>query len=209
MDGIFYRTGTWIYNFMYLNILFIVFCIPIITIYPSIAALFGVIRKWRRNEDVAVFSQFKEMFLENWKQSYLVGILFTLIGAFLMYDFYLLTQITASMKIFIYIALLFISILALLSFISIYPLMVHMSTTFKRLCISSLQMGLYKLHLTIICLIILGAWTILSLRFTFLIFFFFFSVSAYLIYWIADIKFRKVIPEEEPHSIEMEVSQMS
>ncbi|MEK3890106.1 YesL family protein [Bacillus sp. FSL K6-3431] len=194
---------------MYLNILFIVFCIPIITIYPSIAALFGVIRKWRRNEDVAVFSQFKEMFLENWKQSYLVGILFTLIGAFLMYDFYLLTQITASMKIFIYIALLFISILALLSFISIYPLMVHMSTTFKRLCISSLQMGLYKLHLTIICLIILGAWTILSLRFTFLIFFFFFSVSAYLIYWIADIKFRKVIPEEEPHSIEMEVSQMS
>ncbi|MEH7011721.1 hypothetical protein V7087_13075 [Neobacillus niacini] len=46
-------------------------------------------------------------------------------------------------------------------------------------------------------MIIPSAWTILSLRFSFLIFFFFFSVSAYLIYWIADLKFKNLIPQKE------------
>lgn len=177
---------------MYLNILFIICCIPIITIFPSIAALFGVIRKWRRNDEVAVFSQFKEMFIENWRQSYLIGIPFTLIGLFLRYDYYLLTQITSSFKPFIFSALLLVSFLYLLSLINVYPLMVHMEATFKGLCISSFKMGLYKIHLTIFSIIILTAWTILSLRFTFLLFFLFFSISAYIIYWIADIKFKEV-----------------
>lgn len=201
IDGVFYRIGTNLFNFMYLNILFIIACIPIITISPAIAALFGVIRQWKNDNDTGVFSQFKEMFIENWKQSYLVGILFTLVAFFLSFDFIFLYQMSSSYKIFLYIALILVSFLAILSFISIYPLMVHMHTSFKRLCISSLQVGLYKIHLSIICIIILSAWTILSLRFSFLIFFFFFSISAYLIYWIADIKFQKLIrPEENEQS---------
>lgn len=201
IDGVFYRIGTNLFNFMYLNILFIIACIPIITIFPAIAALFGVIRQWKNDNDTGVFSQFKEMFIENWKQSYLVGILFTLVAFFLSFDFIFLYQMSSSYKIFLYIALILVSFLAILSFISIYPLMVHMHTSFKRLCISSLQVGLYKIHLSIFCIIILSAWTILSLRFSFLIFFFFFSISAYLIYWIADIKFQKLIrPEENEQS---------
>ncbi|MBS4179360.1 YesL family protein [Lederbergia citrea] len=200
IDGVFYRIGTWLYNFMFLNILFILCCIPIITIYPALGALFGVVRQWKRNNDIAIFSQFMRMFRENWKQSYLVGIFSTLIGGFLAIDFFLLYQMTFSYKIFIFSALIFICFLFVLSFISIYPLMVHMNTTFKRLCISSLQIGLYKIHLSIFCLIILGAWTLLSLQFSFLIFFFFFSVSAYIIYWIADLKFNKLMPKDEPVS---------
>ena len=200
IDGIFYRIGTWLYNFMYLNILFIICCIPIITIYPAFAALFGVVRQWRNNKDVAIFSQFKEMFIENWRQSYLVGILFTIIFSFIAFDFMFLYQINSSYKVVISIALILFSFLAILSFLSIYPLMVHMNTTFKQLCISSLKIGIYKLHLTLFCMLIVGAWTILSLRFALLIPFFFFSVSAYIIYWMADLKFKKVLPQEDPVS---------
>lgn len=195
IDGLLYRICMWLYHFMYLNILFILCCIPIVTIFPALAALFGVVREWRKNEEVAVFSQFKKMFIENWKQSYLVGILFTLICFLLSADFLFLTQMTSPYKTFIYAAAIFISFLTVLSFLSIYPLMVNTITPFKRLFISSLQFGLYKIHLTIFCIIILIAWTILSLYFSFLIFFFFFSISAYLIYWIADLKFSKLIPQ--------------
>ncbi len=200
IDGRLYRVGMWLYNFMYLNILFILSCIPIITIFPALAALFGVVRQWRQRKEVAVFSQFKTMFIENWKQSYFVGILFTFISLVLVVDFLFINQMASPYKIIIYVATVFVSFLFVLSFLSIYPLMVNMITTFKGLCISSLRVGLYKIHLTIFCMIILGAWTILSLRFSFLIFFFFFSVSAYLIYWIADLKFAKLIPQEGSES---------
>ena len=182
---------------MYLNILFILSCIPIITIFPAIAALFGVVRKWRITKEVAVFSQYKEMFIENWKQSYVVGALYTLIGAFLIFDLLFLQQMNLPYKKFIHVAVLFVSFIFVLSFLSIYPLMVNMITSFKHLCLNSLKVGLYKIHLSIFCMIILSAWTILSLRFSFLIFFFFFSVSAYLIYWIADLKFRHLIPQKD------------
>ncbi|WP_412177791.1 DUF624 domain-containing protein [Sporosarcina sp. YIM B06819] len=186
----------WLYHFMYLNILFIISCIPIITIFPAIAALFGVVRQWKINKEVAIFSQFKKMFIENWKQSYLVGTLFTVISLLLTVNFLFLSQMTSPYKTIIYVATYLVSFMLVLSFLSIYPLMVNMTTTFKRLCISSLQVGLYKINLTIFGMIVLGAWTILSLRFSFLILFFFFSVSAYLIYWIADLKFTKLIPQD-------------
>ncbi|MFJ5623133.1 YesL family protein [Peribacillus loiseleuriae] len=200
IDGHLYRVGMWLYNFMYLNILFILCCIPIITIFPALTALFGVVRQWRQRKEVAVFSQFKTMFIENWKQSYIADTVFALISLLLTFNFFFLSQMTSPYRIVIFVVTLGMSFLFILSFLSIYPLMVNMIITFKRLCISSLQVGLYKIHLTIFCMIVLGAWTILSLRFSFLIFFFFFSVSAYLIYWIADLKFAKLIPQEGSES---------
>lgn len=182
---------------MYLNILFILSCIPIITIFPAIAALFGVVRKWRITKEAEVFTQYKEMFVENWKQSYLVGIFYTIIGLFIMADLLFLQQMTIPYKNFIHVVILFVSFLFVLSFLSIYPLMVNMVTSFKHLCLNSLKVGLYKIHLSIFCMIVLSAWTILSLRFSFLIFFFFFSVSAYLIYWIADLKFTNLVPQKD------------
>ncbi|NWQ40726.1 YesL family protein [Bacillus sp. EB106-08-02-XG196] len=182
---------------MYLNILFILSCIPIITIFPAIAALFGVVRKWRITKEAEVFTQYKEMFVENWKQSYLVGILYTIIGLLLMVDILFLQEMTIPYKGFIHAVILLVSFLFVLSFFSIYPLMVNMITSFKHLCLNSLKVGLYKIHLSIFCMIIISAWTILSLRFSFLIFFFFFSVSAYLIYWFADLKFKHLMPQNE------------
>ncbi|QCJ45543.1 DUF624 domain-containing protein (plasmid) [Bacillus sp. S3] len=197
LDSRLYQICLWMYNFMYLNILFILSCIPIITIFPAIAALFGVVRKWKITKEVAVFSQYKEMFIENWKQSYLVGIVYTVIGVLLIFDLLFLQQMNIPYKKVIHVAVLFVSFLVGLSFLSIYPLMVNMITTFKQLCMNSLKVGIYKIHLSIFCMVILSAWTILSLRFTFFFFFFFFSVSAYLIYWIADLKFRHLIPKNE------------
>ncbi len=193
IDSCLYRIGLCLYHFVYLNILFILSCIPVVTIFPALAALFGVVREWRKSKEAAVFTSFKKKFIEHWKQSYLVGILFTLVALSLAADFPFLSQMTSSYKTFFHVAILCISFLSVLSLLSIYPLMVNTFSSFKRLCISSLQLGLYKIHLTLFCIIVLIVWTILFLYFSFLIVFFFFSTSAYLIYWIADLKFKKLI----------------
>ncbi|GHH97818.1 YesL family protein [Neobacillus kokaensis] len=182
---------------MYLNILFILSCVPIITIFPAVAALFGVVREWKLHKEVAVFSQYKQMFMGNWKQSYLVGILYTIMGMCIGVDWLFLNQIQSSLKLFIFSGVLVVSFLYLISFLSIFPIMVNMTVTFKQLCMNSLKLGLYKIHLSIFCIIVLGAWTFLSLYFPFLMVFFFFSVSAYIIYWIADLKFAWLLVRED------------
>ena len=62
-----------------LNFLFLLFSIPIITIPASFAALTNVSMKIARQQHVFVFSDFKESFKKNWKQSSLLGIIFLLL----------------------------------------------------------------------------------------------------------------------------------
>lgn len=182
---------------MYLNLLFILSCLPIVTIPPAIAALYGVVREWRIHKEAAVFSTYKKVFIENWKQSYLVSILYTIIGLLISMDWLFIRQIHSSFKLVMFGGVVFVSFLFILSVLSIFPIMVNMMTTFKQLFINSLKMGLYKIHLSIFCIIVLSAWIFLSLRFPFLLVFFFFSVSAYIQYWIADLKFAHLKVQKE------------
>ena len=65
-----------------LNFLFLLFSIPIITIPASFAALTNVSMKIARQQHVFVFSDFKESFKKNWKQSSLLGIFFLLLFSY-------------------------------------------------------------------------------------------------------------------------------
>ena len=65
-----------------LNFLFLLFSIPIITIPASFAALTNVSMKIARQQHVFVFSDFKESFKKNWKQSSLLGIFFLILQTF-------------------------------------------------------------------------------------------------------------------------------
>lgn len=58
-----------------LNILYIIFCIPIITIGPATAAMTKVLRNYSQERHVFLFSDFLEAFKENFKQSFIVGII--------------------------------------------------------------------------------------------------------------------------------------
>ena len=55
-----------------LNLVWLVCCIPIITIGPSTAAMYCVVRKIARGEWPAIFKTFFQAFKENFKQSLLV-----------------------------------------------------------------------------------------------------------------------------------------
>ncbi|MGN0143503.1 MAG: DUF624 domain-containing protein, partial [Clostridium sp.] len=52
-----------------LNFICLIFCIPIITIGPSMGALTSVTLKMVKDEPVDWFYDFKEAFKKNWKQS--------------------------------------------------------------------------------------------------------------------------------------------
>src|SRR5918999_2994539 len=79
-------------DLVYLNLLWIVSCLPVITIAPSTAAMFGVVRGWIRGKDTPTTREFFSLFRENFGRSFAVGLVWTVLGAVLAADFFLVGQ---------------------------------------------------------------------------------------------------------------------
>lgn len=77
--------GTRFWHLIVLNLIYIVFCIPIITIGPATAGLTKVLRNWSRHEHAFVWGDFWETFKKNFKPALLLGIANTLIGGYLIF----------------------------------------------------------------------------------------------------------------------------
>lgn len=74
----------WFARLALLNLFWLLFSLPIITIVPSTFAMFSVLKKWVVNKEMGnSFSSFKNLFVENFKESYRTGWPFILIGVIL------------------------------------------------------------------------------------------------------------------------------
>ena len=189
MDGKLYRLCTWISNFAILNLLFLISCIPIITIFPAFSALFAVVRQLVKNHQINIFKKYWMYFTENFKQSFLIGIFSTCIGLFLFVDFRMIVHMQPSLKAVVFPCLVAITIYFILFLFCVFPLMVNSYYTTKQLILNSFKFSLYKPHLTLLNLIIFSAIFYASLKSTFLSVFFSFSFFAYMTYWVAELKF--------------------
>lgn len=76
IDGPFYRFGNILYYLIVLNLLWFISSIPIFTIGASTTALFYVMGKVVRDEDVKVLSHFFKSFRLNFKQSTVIWLVF-------------------------------------------------------------------------------------------------------------------------------------
>ncbi|MBO1510621.1 YesL family protein [Metabacillus bambusae] len=197
IDGKLYRICTWIYSFFFLNIIFLISCLPVITIYPATAALFGVVREWVNKKEPPIYSTYRDLFKENLKQSFTVGILMTLISLILIGDFYLLTKLNTSMNLFIFSSVSLISFCLFVTILYLFPLMVNSHYCLKDLIFTSFKFGLYRFSMTVANLIVLSCWLYFSLTYSFFLLFFFFSVSAFMTYWFAGQKLTRLEKESK------------
>ncbi|MGP6146492.1 YesL family protein [Jeotgalibaca sp. A122] len=191
-DGQLYQIGLKMYNLMYLNILFLLSCLPIVTILPATAALFGVVRKWHGTGEISVWRDYREAFFGNWRLSLSAGSIYTIVGFLLFSNFYLLSYTSVPYKTIIYSATVFLGMLYLLGLLHLFPVITHISSSLKEALLNSLKLGIYQLHLSLACLIILAAWIMLAYHYLFIFLLFFFSGGAYGIYWFADRKFQQL-----------------
>lgn len=81
------------WKLLQLNLLFLLFCLPIVTIGPAIAGMTYVLRQFALEKPVFLFSDFWTAFKSNWKQGVLLsliqGVVYFLIGVA---DYYYFTQ---------------------------------------------------------------------------------------------------------------------
>lgn len=178
---IFFREFT---TLLKLNIIFIISCIPIVTIGPAIGAMTAVTMKMIKDEPSDIYYDFKTAFKKNWKQSFVLGIiggciLFTIICAFLYYF-----QLTGFSYYLMMIIVALVTLVIGMMWLYVYPISVSVNLNLKAIIKNSFILSIMYIKKSFIAFIICGLVILLSVMFfpmSFLIIFVFtFSICSFI-----------------------------
>ncbi|MDX5476362.1 MAG: DUF624 domain-containing protein [Bacillaceae bacterium] len=185
----FHRILEVIAYFFFLNMLWILFSLPIITVFASTAAMFGVIRKSQEDGiNLSVLSDFPRLFKENFKQSTIIGFIWSIVG-FSLY-FYLFFFSGMEFEI-IKGLLLLMAILFILHTVYLLPVIVHYKLTVWKVFSFSIIYSIRFFGSTFIALCIIGAGFIVFYKFPMTLLFII-SICAYHVYHTCAKSFNKV-----------------
>ena len=188
-DGYLYRTCIWIYQITLLNLLFLISCIPIITVFPALAAAFGVSRQWVKKQELNIISSYFHLFKENLRQSMVVGVFIIILGLLLYVDFQIITQTHSNLSIALYIFFCFMMVFYIAAILHVFPLMVNGYFTIKQLLVNSIKFSFFKFHLTLLNIICIYMIFFIAYKFPVIFVFFFSSICIFLTYWHINKKF--------------------
>ena len=191
-DGYLYRFCVWISHFTVLNVLFLISCIPVITIFPAFAATFGMARQWNKKNEPPLVSTYLKLFKENFRQSMIIGGLIVFFGLLLYTDLHVILHIKSNIKIALYLFFCFMMLFYIAIILHIFPLMVNGYYTINQLLVNALKFSLFKFHLTLVNMVCIYGLFFISLKFPFIFIFFFASISIFITYWHFARKFAKL-----------------
>ena len=122
------------WNLILINLLYIVSCIPIVTIGPATAGVTKLLRNYAREEHAFIWGDFIETAKKNFKQAFLYATLDLVVTVFLIFDFLAIGNIANRIMSILCMAAIFLA-LTVWSFMRfyIYNMMVTFRLTFKQL----------------------------------------------------------------------------
>ena len=159
-EGKLFQIAERVGNLMLLNVLYLFFCIPIVTIGPATAALRYVTLKYAADDEDRVWAPFVHSFKQNLKQGMIVGLLSTAIGVFLAFDIYWIYQMVSAGQTFDKIVLVLVSlacVIYLMATAYIYPLLARYDNSIKQMFRTAIILAIRHLPATICLAIISGA----------------------------------------------------
>ena len=177
-------------DLVYLNLLWLVACLPVVTIAPSTAAMFGVVRGWIRGRDTPTTREFFSLFRENFGRSLAVGLVWAVLGSVLAADFLLVGQMESVRRplyaVFFAFAFLYVS-----ATVYLFPVMVNYELDWKGVIKNSLLFSIARPLITLQCLLTVGValFIVVSLWITIFVAA---SATAYAIYFLCDRAFKNV-----------------
>ncbi len=123
------------WNLILVNLLFVLACIPVITIGPAIAGMTKILRNYAREEHAFIWGDFWETFKSNFLKAMLIGIIDFVISFIIIFDLYMYIALNASPILRIAaLALMFITatIFIFMNYY-IFPMLITFRLTFKQL----------------------------------------------------------------------------
>jgi uncharacterized membrane protein YesL len=178
-------------DFFLLNLIWLVACLPVVTIFPSTAAMFGVVRDWVREKESSLTRTFIARFRENLGQSLLVGTIWAVFGIVLFLDFLVASQLSYWAELVLKSVLVLVSTVYAFGSVYLFPVMVHYDTAWKTVIKNSLLISVGRLPTTLGCLVFLVVMVGLTVVVPFLVVITG-SITAYVVYKLCDRVFRQL-----------------
>ena len=191
LDTRVYRWAETATDFLLLNLLWLVACLPVVTIFPATAAMFGVVRNRVRGKEGGVFGTFVLRFRQNFWQSLVVGVLWALFGGALVLDLLIANQLSDVPQMILRSLLVPAGILYLLASMFLFPVMVHYDARWTAVPKNALLLAIGRLPTTLFCLVTLAA-SVTLVFFVPLLVLVIGSVTAYAVFRLCDREFAKI-----------------
>lgn len=145
-----------IFDLIVLNLFFLLFSIPIVTIGASLSALYYVSLKILRGEDPYLWQNFFKAFRQNFKQATLVWLILLAASVLLGMDFYIINSQDTVLFAVVRVLLWIISGILFCIFLYIFPVISHFVCSTKQAFKNSLYMIIGFLPYTVIMLVVCG-----------------------------------------------------
>lgn len=152
-----YKNAFW--DLMKLNLLFLLFSLPVVTVFASYAAMTRVTCLLAQDRPVFLFDEFKRAFKQNFLRSTLYGFGSTILTALLVYAAYFYGQFLKGSPLQ-YIAIgLFVFLLLIVAVTTLYfyPMQTLVELPFKGTIKNSILLGLAALKNTLLVLLVVVA----------------------------------------------------
>ncbi|EOR21480.1 putative integral membrane protein [Niallia nealsonii AAU1] len=141
-NGPFYRFLAKIVDLLLLNALFLISCLPIVTIGSALTAMYSITIKMARNEDVSIVRGYVAAFHKNFKQSTIIWLILLAVGIVLYMDYYYLNQYTGNLLFLVKVSLGLFSFAYFLLFNFIFPYVARFENSVKDSIINTWKIAL-------------------------------------------------------------------
>lgn len=144
-------------DLIYLNVLTVICCIPIITVGASMTALHYVLLKIVKNEEGYITKSFFKSFRQNFKEATLIWLILLLAICILTGDFLIFRYSQIDFPGWLQIVLIAVAILILFATMHLFPLLSRYENSIMNTYKNSLFMGILNLPKTVVMML---CWTL-------------------------------------------------
>lgn len=161
LDNGFFRFMGKVWDMIFLNLLTLICCIPIITIGPALTALYYVALKIVRDEEGYVFKSYFRSFKQNFVQGVLLELIAVVAAVILYVDLrvaynWMMQDGGILIKLLFY-AIVGFALVAVVTVVYIFPVLAKFENSTKKILINSLMMAVRHLQMSILMVVIIVA----------------------------------------------------
>ena len=153
IDSPFSRFCSRIADIFLLNLIFVVTCLPVITIGASVTALHSISMKMVKGQEGYIIRGFLKAFRQNFRQSTIIYLILVLASVVIGTDLYFWQQQSGSLSLVMSVVSTVIGCVILLSAVYVFALQSVFENPVKRTVINSFLIALQQFPVTIILLV--------------------------------------------------------
>lgn len=152
----FFRFFSRVADLMLLNALFLVCCLPIVTIGASISALYSVSLKLVRQKDSYITKDFFRAFRQNLKQGIVIHLILTVASVIIVTDLLVIWSIMEASAVFkgLFFVMAILALLFFMASVYIYPMLAQFKNTLKGYFRNAAILSFKHLRYTIMFLLL-------------------------------------------------------